>query len=110
MVQTNRGTKCHCGACGASFYDLNRVPVICPKCQAAYVAPSPRLPVRAPTRPMPRSQQPVLAEQHEVGDAFAEDEVLAPELDSEVEDEDEDEDEIAADDDADESGEEGANE
>lgn len=40
----DRGTKRKCSSCGASYYDLNRSPVTCPKCGAAYVA---AVPVRA---------------------------------------------------------------
>ena len=28
-----RGKKRHCLACGTKYYDLNRTPVICPKCK-----------------------------------------------------------------------------
>lgn len=27
-----RGKKRHCQACGTKYYDLNRTPVVCPKC------------------------------------------------------------------------------
>ncbi|OKH86646.1 FYDLN acid domain-containing protein [Thalassospira sp. TSL5-1] len=27
-----RGKKRHCLACGTKYYDLNRTPVVCPKC------------------------------------------------------------------------------
>lgn len=32
MVDPKLGTKRVCEACGAKFYDLNKEPVICPKC------------------------------------------------------------------------------
>ncbi|WP_296994328.1 FYDLN acid domain-containing protein, partial [Thalassospira sp. UBA1131] len=28
-----RGKKRHCLACGTKYYDLNRTPVVCPKCK-----------------------------------------------------------------------------
>lgn len=32
MAKPEWGTKRRCDACGAPFYDLNKRPVICPKC------------------------------------------------------------------------------
>lgn len=32
MARPELGTKRHCGACGAKFYDLGKVPIVCPKC------------------------------------------------------------------------------
>lgn len=46
MAVVDRGTKRRCSACGAPFYDLNKDPVICPKCHSPYTA-APRIPVRA---------------------------------------------------------------
>lgn len=71
MASANRGTKRRCASCGAAFYDLNRAPITCPKCQAAYVA-APRLPIK-PSRS--RTAEPVLPEPVEA-EAFEEDEVL----------------------------------
>lgn len=71
MASANRGTKRRCASCGAAFYDLNHTPIVCPKCQSAYVA-APRLPVRASRA---RPAEPVLPEPAEA-DAFEEDEVL----------------------------------
>lgn len=72
LASANRGTKRRCASCGAAFYDLNHTPIVCPKCQSAYVA-APRLPVRASrARPV---EPPVLPEPVEA-DAFEEDEVL----------------------------------
>jgi|TARA_R100000322_G_scaffold169672_2_gene142507 uncharacterized protein (TIGR02300 family) len=31
------GTKRDCPSCGAKFYDLNKNPVVCPKCEHEYV-------------------------------------------------------------------------
>jgi uncharacterized protein (TIGR02300 family) len=48
MVDPKLGTKRTCEACEAKFYDLNKVPAICPKCNhsfdpnAAAVAATPR--------------------------------------------------------------------
>ena len=32
MVKPELGTKRHCSGCGARFYDLNKDPIVCPKC------------------------------------------------------------------------------
>lgn len=34
MPRPEFGTKCACASCAERFYDLNRSPVICPKCGA----------------------------------------------------------------------------
>ena len=36
-VRPERGTKCTCLNCETRFYDLARIPAICPKCGAEYV-------------------------------------------------------------------------
>ncbi len=33
MVQLEWGAKHLCTSCGAKFYDLQRVPIVCPKCR-----------------------------------------------------------------------------
>ncbi len=40
MSKPARGTKRVCPSCGARFYDLNRTPITCPVCQAAYQLPT----------------------------------------------------------------------
>ncbi len=44
-MKAERGTKRVCQSCGAKFYDLNRDPISCPMCQAAYQSSMP--PARA---------------------------------------------------------------
>jgi uncharacterized protein (TIGR02300 family) len=36
LLLPERGAKRLCGSCGAKFYDLNKDPVICPKCGEAH--------------------------------------------------------------------------
>ena len=80
-MQVNRGTKRRCSQCGANFYDLDRTPIICPKCHADYVA-GPRPPVRGLGRAQPHRDEPVLPdEEPREAEAFAEDEVLSDETD-----------------------------
>lgn len=35
MARPEFGTKCTCASCAERFYDLNRLPAVCPKCGAA---------------------------------------------------------------------------
>lgn len=37
MAKTDRGTKRQCLSCATKFYDLNRAPIVCPKCGAEFV-------------------------------------------------------------------------
>ena len=43
MAKPELGNKRVCVACSARFYDLNRVPAICPKCNTEQPAEQPRL-------------------------------------------------------------------
>jgi uncharacterized protein (TIGR02300 family) len=63
VAKPELGTKRLCTNCGAKFYDLNKDPIVCPKCHTAMevVAVSPR------TRPDTRAPAP------------AEEEVVVPE-------------------------------
>ena len=64
MSRPEFGTKCVCTSCAARFYDLNRLPAVCPKCEAA----QPPAVLRAP-RPtftsarMTRRPRPAVAEE-----------------------------------------------
>ena len=40
MVKAELGTKRTCPSCAARFYDLMRNPIVCPKCNANFVAAS----------------------------------------------------------------------
>jgi uncharacterized protein (TIGR02300 family) len=84
-VQANRGTKRRCSQCGANFYDLARQPIVCPKCDAPFVAVAPKAPPR-PSRPA-RADPPLLKDETDEVDAFAEDEALADDVEAEEEEE-----------------------
>ena len=43
MGKPEFGTKYTCEACSERFYDLNRTPVVCFKCQAVQPPPKPRM-------------------------------------------------------------------
>ena len=40
MAKPELGTKRLCGNCGAKFYDLERDPIVCPKCQTVFQPPA----------------------------------------------------------------------
>lgn len=50
MGKPELGAKHTCAACAERFYDLNRMPAVCPKCQAEQPPEKPR--VVRPTRGM----------------------------------------------------------
>ena len=39
MAKPDFGTKRLCAGCGVKFYDLNRNPIVCPKCETVFVVP-----------------------------------------------------------------------
>jgi hypothetical protein len=47
MGRPHLGTKCTCAGCAERFYDLNRVPAVCPKCAMEQPPEKPR-PVSPP--------------------------------------------------------------
>jgi uncharacterized protein (TIGR02300 family) len=95
MGRQELGSKCACASCAERFYDLNRVPAICPKCGAEQPPEKPRVarPVRNAVefRRQPRQATPVAAEEEgeQASIAEGEDEDDVAEVDS---DEDVDED------------------
>ncbi len=49
MAKSELGTKRLCAGCSAKFYDLNKNPIICPKCGTVFeVAPATRSRAEAP--------------------------------------------------------------
>jgi uncharacterized protein (TIGR02300 family) len=49
VAKPDLGTKRLCSGCGAKFYDLNKTPIVCPKCETVFV------PVVATTRARPEA-------------------------------------------------------
>ncbi len=39
MAKPDLGTKRLCGSCSAKFYDLDKNPIVCPKCDTVFVIP-----------------------------------------------------------------------
>jgi uncharacterized protein (TIGR02300 family) len=48
MAKAEWGAKRRCLSCGAAFYDLNKSPINCPKCDALF---NPEVPVKSSRRP-----------------------------------------------------------
>ncbi len=40
MAKPELGMKRQCQNCGAKFFDLNRNPIVCPKCETVFQAPA----------------------------------------------------------------------
>jgi len=53
VAKPDLGTKRLCAGCGAKFYDLNRTPIVCPKCDTEFV------PVVVAPRTRPDTPKPV---------------------------------------------------
>jgi len=54
------GSKRQCQECGARFYDLNKDPIVCPKCRKVFEPEAVKPPRRG--RPQPTPKKPVPAE------------------------------------------------
>jgi uncharacterized protein (TIGR02300 family) len=67
VAKPELGTKRLCGNCGAKFYDLNKDPIVCPKCATVMALAA------VTTRVRPEAPRPAAAA------AAAEEEVAAPE-------------------------------
>ena len=67
MLKQAWGSKRQCQECGARFYDLNKDPIVCPKCRKVFepeaAKPSRRgRPAPAPKKPAPAEVAPEAAE------------------------------------------------
>lgn len=61
MAKPELGTKRLCGACGAKFYDLNKSPILCPKCGTVFELVLPRArPDAGAGRPAVAAKEPEL--------------------------------------------------
>jgi uncharacterized protein (TIGR02300 family) len=58
LAKPDLGTKRLCGNCGAKFYDLNKTPIVCPKCETVFVV----APVTSRARPAEAARAAVAAE------------------------------------------------
>ena len=69
MVKLELGIKRHCSGCGARFYDLNKNPIVCPKCHTVLELAAVSARARPDTTTTARAIKPA-----------AEEEVVAPEV------------------------------
>jgi len=72
VAKPELGTKRLCAGCGAKFYDLDKNPIVCPKCATVFVPP---LTTRA--RPEQVAPPPVVAEEEVAVPETAEAEVIS---------------------------------
>jgi uncharacterized protein (TIGR02300 family) len=61
VAKPELGTKRLCGSCGAKFYDLNKDPIVCPKCHTVMALAA----LTARSRPEPAAARPAPARQQE---------------------------------------------
>ena len=109
MAKPAWGMKRTCQGCGARFYDLQRNPIICPKCTTVFdpesaqrtrrgrsaVAPAKPGPQRVPVPDKFEAPEEVAAEISEEIEAIVEEDVDADEVIEDTEDLPEDENEVA---------------
>ena len=91
MAKPELGSKRLCQSCGAKFFDLNRDPILCPKCGATFVVSAA---TRAAPRPAPvddeADAEPAGPEMVSLDDAAAEEEKDAAVVTDDIEIEDDD--------------------
>ena len=84
MTKPELGTKRRCGSCETKFFDLNKDPIVCPKCMAVFAPPQPD-PVRS-RRPPDRAQMltvPKAPNELSLEGADADEETKSPTADTE---------------------------
>ena len=54
MVKPEWGKKRTCQNCAVNFYDLQRNPIVCPKCETVFEPPAPAKPRRPRPAPAPK--------------------------------------------------------
>ena len=65
MAKPELGTKRLCSGCGAKYYDLNKDPIVCPKCSTVFVV----TPTSSRSRPDAAPRAPVVEEEVAVPEA-----------------------------------------
>jgi uncharacterized protein (TIGR02300 family) len=88
MTKPELGTKRRCNSCATKFFDLNKDPIICPKCAAVFVPPQPdpvrsrRLSERQPW-PAAKDTVPEMADEVSIDETNADKEIKLPEAETE---------------------------
>ncbi len=92
MVKKEWGTKRECAECGARFYDLNRDPITCPKCETVFVTETakPRAKAKAKAEPAQQPAEPAAANDDNAEAEVDEEVALLSEAGIEPEEEDDD--------------------
>lgn len=92
MNISSRGNKHHCASCGAPFYDLNKSPIICPKCHTPFqeVSLVSSRPASGRNRAKPVVPTPHDSDEEILGDTSQDDDVEDQEEDGEEDDADDD--------------------
>lgn len=86
MAKPELGSKRQCQSCSAKFFDLNKEPILCPKCGAEFQVVALRAPVRAASSDDDEADEIPNVDLVSLDDADAEKAVAAVEDDIEIED------------------------
>jgi uncharacterized protein (TIGR02300 family) len=80
MAKAEWGAKRRCLSCGAAFYDLNKSPILCPKCGTEFnpevLAKSARRPSKTEEKKVPKVAVVPEATEDEIEDTEIGDEIL----------------------------------
>lgn len=80
MAKAEWGAKRRCLSCGAAFYDLNKSPILCPKCGTEFnpevLAKSARRPSKTEEKKAPKAAVVPEAAEDEIEDTEIGDEIL----------------------------------
>ena len=68
MLKQAWGSKRQCLECGARFYDLNKDPIICPKCHKVFEPEATKPSRRGRPQPAPKKPAPAPAPEAEAAD------------------------------------------
>ena len=79
MTKAELGTKRLCPNCGARYYDLNRQPILCPRCGTEF-----EVAVATRVRPQPAAKAPKVEVEDEATDPVAAELVSLEEADDEA--------------------------
>lgn len=101
MSKPELGTKRDCPSCGGKFYDLNKNPVVCPKCKHEYVPDTGAKAKRAKPAEKPKEKAPKRAVVTDEDGNVSLDAMRDDELAADTDDDDIDVDDVEVEDDSD---------
>lgn len=88
VAKPDMGTKRQCQSCGTKFFDMNRSPIVCPKCGTVYQAVVARAAPRAAAAADDEEKDSESADLVPLEDADAPEDAVVVDDDVEVEDDD----------------------